>query len=272
MSPDLFHFQTYKAYLKKALPTSGPERGIRSRLSQAIGCQTTFISQVLNGSIDFSLEHSLGISRFLKHSQAEEEYFMLLVQLNRAGSTALKEHYQRQINDTLEKREKISERLQASETIAEQDQLIYYSHWRYAAIHILVSIPKYQHSTKLIAETLGLTMEETRKSLDFLLKTGLVIQKDGKYLIGRTQIHISKDSPIFSKHHANWRLKSILRAEEAHPEDLHYSAVISLSSEDLKKVKSMILELLEKSDTLIADSKEEQLACMALDLFQVNRD
>lgn len=90
---NVYHYQDYKKYLNAVLSPVGEGRGMRSKLARAIGCQTAFISQVLKHDTHFSSEHALLISDFLKHTESESQYFMILVQLGRAGTMALQKFY-----------------------------------------------------------------------------------------------------------------------------------------------------------------------------------
>ncbi len=140
----VYDFSDYRAYLQMALPVSGEERGSRNRFAEALNCQKGFISQVLGGSVHFSPEHAIKISRFLKHDPDEEEFFLLLVHLGRAGSHELVGFYKKKIGETLERRKQIKERIKAGSGLSESDQMLYYSTWHYTAIHMCLMVPQRQ--------------------------------------------------------------------------------------------------------------------------------
>jgi hypothetical protein len=58
MKNSIFEYRDYKTYLNDTLEKRAREfneRGIRSRLSEAIKCHTAYVSQVLGGNAHFSL-------------------------------------------------------------------------------------------------------------------------------------------------------------------------------------------------------------------------
>ena len=64
----IFDFKDYKLYLAKVeerRPLKG--RGFRAELARIMGCQTAYVSQVLNGRANFSLEQAQAVSKLLVH-------------------------------------------------------------------------------------------------------------------------------------------------------------------------------------------------------------
>jgi len=49
------------------------------------------------------------------------------------------------------------------------------------------------------------------------LGTGLAEEKEGRFKIGNSRIHLPSNSPLISKHHTNWRVKAIQTLEDFHP-------------------------------------------------------
>ncbi|MEK6579337.1 MAG: TIGR02147 family protein [Bdellovibrionota bacterium] len=264
----VFQYNDYKEYLRAVLQTTGSSRGIRSELASKLNCQSAFISQILNSHVHFSLEHAIQVSQFLSHTSDESNYFMLLVHLGRAGSVKLEEYYRGSIKEIQERRQKIGERIKSQQKLSKEAQVRYYSSWTYAAIHVLLSISKFQ--TKLeIAEYLGLSAQTVSRCLEFLTEEGLAIPKAGKYEIGKSRIHLGTESPLLKRHHINWKLKAIDAYDEPDPNDLHYSSVITLSQADGARVNKLILELIEKSEKILKETDPEAPFCLSIDLFKV---
>ncbi|MEK7395435.1 MAG: hypothetical protein AAB116_00725, partial [Candidatus Poribacteria bacterium] len=94
MGNSIFEYKDYKAYLKEILNRrSENERGIRTRLAEAIYCHNGYVSQVLNGAAHFSLEQAEAINKYLGHNKDQSSYLLLLVQHARAGTSGLKEYF-----------------------------------------------------------------------------------------------------------------------------------------------------------------------------------
>ncbi len=268
MEKSIFDYRDYKEYLAAALDAR-KGKGLRSRLAESLHCQPAFIYRVLNlGEVHFSQEHAMLINQFLGHDTAESHYFMLLLHYARAGSRLLEDYYRKQIQEIHEKRQLISERIQVKNQLSELDQTTYYSEWYYSAIHILLLVPGFQTKSE-IAGGLKLPLPLVGECLEFLKKTGLASHEGGRYKAGASRIHLAKNSPMTSKHHANWRIKAIQALETRSVENLHFSGPMSISEDDALKIKEMLLKVLEQTEPLIRASKDEGLFCLSMDFFRV---
>jgi uncharacterized protein (TIGR02147 family) len=267
----IFEYRDYKKYLNAVLSTEGATRGSRSRLAEALRCQTAFISHVLNGNSHFSLEHAVVISRFLDHTPEESRYFILLVSLGRAGSKELEEHFKAQIEEIQRKRTQIKERITTDRTLSAEAQMRYYSAWYYAAIHIATSIPALQTRDR-IAAALSLAPGLVSECLEFLVEHGLVAPKKDRFVIGPVRMHLGGDSPMISKLHSNWRLQAMQSLERPTTTDLHYSTVLTLSHDDAKKVRETLLHAIDQTERIFRPSPEEVVYCVGMDWFRVSRD
>jgi hypothetical protein len=136
------------------------------------------------------------------------------------------------------------------------------------AIHILVTVPGLR-SPQALAEHLKLPVSLVSEALEFLVSVGLVIHDSREYKIGSQGIHLKKDSPMISKHHANWRMRAIAKFENPSPNDLFFSGPISISKADAKTLNEAILKFLEHNQPMIARSKEEEVYCLSFDFFRV---
>jgi len=262
----IYYFEHYKNYMQESLKTIGASRGRRLKLAEHLDCKPGYISQVINGHTDFSQEHGIKTCEFLGLSEDEQHYFMLLLQKERAGSMLLKKYFKKEITKIRNLKQQVKEQLLTYKTLNNQDKVRYYGQWYYSAIHILVSIPGFQTKDK-VAKKLNLSLSVVGTALEFLESTGLVIQKKNRYIIGETRIHLEPNSPMITKHHTNWRLEAIKSLEKDQPNSLHYSSVVSISEEDFNKIKNILLDSIKKTETVLPDSKEEELCSLNIDFF-----
>src|SRR3989338_1010700 len=259
MNQSIFDYKDYKVYLAHVFAVKG--RGQQSRLAQAIHCQTAYVSQVLNGNAHFSLEQAENINHFLDHTKEESHFFLLLIQLARAGTETLKQYFLEHVNDTVKKHLILKNRLTTIETVPREKQVFYYSSWIYATIHVMLSIPEFQ-TKEAISKYLGLPLSKVSEVLNFLTSIGLAKKENNHFKIGKKRIHVGHDSPIIFHHHTNWRmaaLRSLDRPENNHSYDLHYSSVVTLSKEDILKIKSHLIKEITEVKNIIKNSEEEVL-------------
>lgn len=270
MDKDLFQFLDYRAYLMawiSAQPNRG--RGVRTALARAMGSPVSHISQVLSEVSHFTPEQAEEVNVFLGHSSEEAEFFLLLLHLERAGTPRLRQRLQSRIEEIRQRRLILRERLAVKDKVSEQDQARFYSSWHYAAIHILLTIERYQTKDS-IARYLGLSIRRTSEVLEFLVSLGLASESAGCFKVGTAHIHLGNESPMISKHHVNWRLQAIRALDrEDSMKSLHYSSVVSISRADVTKIKTLLVKAIESAKAVIRDSKEEELHSFCLDLFPV---
>ena len=264
----IFDFKKYKEYLKTTLATEGERRGMRTKLADALQCQSAFISQVLNGEANFSLEHAVKIQKFMGHTDEEAHFFMLLVHLGRAGSRELEVYFQKQIDRILAQREKIQERIDVKRSLSAENQAVYYSSWIYAAAHVLISTPSCQ-TREALARRLQVPQSRATEIIEFLLEAGLAIEERGKLRYGEARIHLGADSKLISKPHTNLRLRAIHSLDTPEEQNLHYSAFYSLAERDVPLVRTMMLKMLEEMEPILRKSPEETAYGIGMDFFRI---
>lgn len=266
----IFDFTDYRLYLLETIahqPNQG--RGFRSKLAEAISSPVSHISQVLNETSHFSLEQGEQVNVFLGHSSVESEYFLLLIQYGRAGTDALKKRFQEQMDRMKQSQFVLKNRLEVKKSISPMDHATFYSHWYYVAVHIFLTIPKFQ-TKEALAKRLGLPLARVSELLQFMESIGVVTQERGRFIPTESRFHLGTDSPLLAKHHANWRIQTLrVLEQEAPDENLHYSSVVSISEDDVKQIKSIMIKNIEQVKSVIKTSDPQDAHCFSLDFYRL---
>ena len=262
----IFEFLNYRDYLKSKLGEKGARTGQKKALSEHLKVHTTLVSQIVLGKAELSLEQAEGANAFFGHSPDESEYFMLLVLKQRAGTQALESRWKQKIDQMRSQYLNIGKRIEPEAEIDPRDQAKFYSSYLYGAIHALVSIKQFQ-TAEALAELLNRSLKDINERLAFLIKLGLVIEKNGRLSYGPQHIHLSSDSFLIKQHHNNWRLQAMQSLEDPAKNDLHYSAALTLSREDAYKIKDSLIQNLQQNVKVISESKEEVAYVYCMDFF-----
>ncbi|WP_412471259.1 TIGR02147 family protein [Halobacteriovorax sp. RT-2-4] len=265
---NIYDFTDYREYLRECL---GPKSKnfTRKSLSYELNCQLSFINQVLTFRSHLSLEHAIKTSNYLQLTDEEKDYFLLMVQKDRAGSVELERYFLEKINDIQNKRKEITNRIKATNTLTTEDQMKYYSSWYYVAIHILTALPTFNGAQE-IATHLKLNIKVVKDALDFLIdKNFVTIDSHGKLAIGSTRIHLPQGSDMLPRHHVNWRQKAMESVDHVGENDLHYSSLLGISRKDLPVLKEKVLKLLEEFEVVLNETGEEIPVVFTLDLFEL---
>jgi uncharacterized protein (TIGR02147 family) len=264
---DLFSHRDYKAYLKKRIE-SEKSRAYKSRLATAMGTPASFISQVLHTHVELSYEHGFKLSRFWEFSPDEQEYFLTLVQLARAGAKELREFLEAKLDDLREKNKDLSQRFQQPAISTTEEQWTYYTTWHFAAVHLLTTIPSMQ-KPEAMARRLELPLQQIEFALNSLQRMGLVEKKADRWVSTKKSLHLSRNSPASAANHLIWRQRAIQHIYQDKDPDLHYTTLHTLSKQDAEQLRTMLLECIEKMRALVGPSKEEELVCVCVDYFGV---
>jgi len=265
----IFDFDDYKAFLKafeKARKSF--ERGFRSKFAEHLGCQSGYISHVLNGDAQLSLEQTMRASAFLNLNERERKYFLLLVEYARAGTKELRDHFKSELSNYREEFLNIKSRVGDSRELTESEQSIYYSSWQYLAVHVLSSLPDYNDVNSL-AQALSIPVQTTSQILLFLVQAGIIKEEKGTLRPGLTQVHLNRESPLIRQHHTNWRIAAIQSFANDTKTDIHYSTVSTLSEKDAEILRSQMVKLIENYVETVKPSPEEVMYGFNLDFYSL---
>lgn len=264
----VFEFMDYRDYLND-WAANHPEagHGSRRKLADFLRCQAAFVSQVLHKSAHFTLEHAERLNQFLQHSGEESDYFLLLVQFQRAGSESLREYFRRKIEEIHARRLLVNNRVSTCKALNDQDKQRYYSVWYHSAIRLLLTIPEFRKPEQL-ARRLKLPAKDILEALNFLCSVGLAVETVSGYEPGELHLHLEPDSPEIRKHHMNWRLRALQSLEIEKKYDLHYSLGMTVSQEDLVRLKAMIVDFVESVHKVARPSEAQAFCGLCVDFFE----
>ncbi len=267
---NIYDYVSYREVLKSRLNSAaGAQRGGKAALARILNVQPSYVTRVWNGEADLSLEQGEVLARHWTFSLAESNFFLLLLQNERAGSQGLRQHFERLIKEERGKQLLLRERIKERSKLTLEQQARYYSSWRYAALHILCSIPRFQ-AVVTAAAALGIPRSACQRVFTDLTAMGLVRQDGERYVMTEARIHVPGDSPLITQHHRNWRVRVMEALDQSADdvitgEDLHYTSVVSVSVADVAKLKTRMIKLIEEYNAVVSPSKEEELMVFCLD-------
>ena len=263
----LFEYENYKDYILKILKEM-PSKGYGQfrKFAQHLQVNSVIISQIFKGERHLSAEQALDLAGYLGLTNLETEYFVLLVQLERAGNYRLKTHFKKRLSEIREKSKDLKSRLPQDKLLTDETKAIFYSNWYYSGVRLLSSIKGFEN-IDAIAEHLHLPRASVKRIASFLVENGLCLEERGKLKMGPKLTHLEAASPLISRHHTNWRLRALQNLEPLSKDELFYSAPMTLSTEDVAWVRARIVELIQKVVDRAKDSESEKLACLNIDWF-----
>lgn len=243
--------------------------GKKSEAARAMGIQLSYLSRVLSQKAHLSNDQAFLFGRWAALSETDLKIFLNLHEEAKAAHHEYRRLLQDARAELVAQKNRIKGRIGGSRKLTSEERGIYYSSWIYAAVHQAVSIPAFQRLESL-QKKFPEAQEKMPDIVSFLLRHGLVEEKSGNLIPGKTNIHLPDRSKHLEAHHRNWRLKGLQAIERSPaPNDLHYSVTFSISKNDLEKTKAVILDAIAKTIQIVRPSSEETLAAMTIDFFEL---
>lgn len=264
----LYTYTDYKKYLSDIIDENESVRGYKSQLAEAAQCQRSFMSSVINSHVHLTPDHALGLAEFWKFNSDSTEYFLEMVHYGRAATPALRSHLLKRLKKLggLQKSEAI--RLHNPTLQDLEHQSIFYSHWTWSALHLLLSVKRFQ-SDRAIAEHLNMPIETVRQALGVLQSMGLAKREKDAWMTTGRSLHVPIDSVFAWMHHGTWRSRANENMRAKRGNAIHFTSVYSLSAKDRDKIDDLIVKFLESTNKIVAPSPEEEVACLCIDWFGV---
>lgn len=263
----IFEFIDYKKFLKseiKKRPKHG--RGEISRLAEFLNVNSTMVSQIITGEKNFTIEQAKKVAEFFILPKLETDYFLILVQIERAGTFDLKNYFREKRDEIKKESLKISKRVSNDKPLSDLERSVFYSSWVYSAVHLFCSVDEGQTLEQIIVR-FDLSRLRAQEVLQFLLSSGLVINENGKYKMASKSTHVEKGSPFLIKHHANWRVTALQKSEDLAESELMYTGNISLSKSDFSKIREQLVATIQDVIKTVKASPAEDVANLSIDLF-----
>jgi uncharacterized protein (TIGR02147 family) len=264
----IFRYSDEIEVLQKFLNDNSSIKSIKSKIAEAAGCQLSYFSQVMAGKVHLTPDHGFGIAKFLLLNEIETEYFLILIQLKRSASKEHRNYLQGKIAEIRKSNFNLDSKIKSKDQISEIELQRYYGDWRMQAIHMYLTIPKFQRLLPLAAK-LKTSEFEIRMLLDSLVKMGLAKKTHDIWTPILKDLHVPIRSPHSIATQFQWKMRSLQNLQEHDGTGVHYVGTFSLSSDDFEKLKGMVIEFIANTRSLAQASPEEQVAHLGLSYFQL---
>lgn len=270
----IIEHKDYLGILNKCLSMNSSIRGYRSRLAKAMGCQPAYLSHVLSGQAELTLEHGLAATQFWGFDHLERDYFLARLSCDRAGTMELRQHFHEQIENLKERIQKRAKNQVSIETqIVSKEQVAkYYFDWITSAVHMILTCPG-PHDFRSISKKLQVGETKILRALQILKDIGLIKERNGQLFLTEKMIHASDASDFSHLHHRNWRSQAIRKFEAGvQKPDYQFTGVVSLDPKTFTEIRSLLQKQLEETKERVRAAREERIACLNVDWFYVDEE
>lgn len=243
-------------------------RGVWKMLAEQLRISPVTLSQIFNDKRKLNEDHAHLLSEKLNLLELEKEYFLLLVQKDRAGSASLKTFCERKLEQIRQESFQFKNKMVNEKPLNEEAKAKFYSNWYYSAIRLACSIPE-KGTVDELARRFQLTRDSVEEAIQFLLSVGLCVTENGYVLMGPKRTHVPRESPLNQRHQINWRLKGIEKIQLRKDEDMFFTSPIALSKKAYDRIQKDLIVKIKELNELAVESESEIVACLNVDLFKV---
>lgn len=264
----IFKYLDYKVYVNerlKALPKNG--YGEFRRMAQALDVSTTFVSQIFSSEKHLGLEMAADLCDYLRLTDHESAYFLLLVENQKASTPNLKEKLRRRIVAEQKRENQLQSANPEKSEVAIEDRVTYYSHWSYAGVRHLCIIDGFANP-QVLSERLGLGVFHVERILEFLVSRNLLLKQNDVYTFGAASIDEAARSPFQERHHHNWRLRALQKITTVDDQSLFFTGPMNMSEAVARRVREELPLMISKISEMVAPSEAEVARCLNIDFFE----
>ena len=270
---NVFDAKNYREYVRACLKRDreSEKAGSVKRLARHLKVHSTYISQVVKGKSDFSLDQAHSFCSYEKLSSDQTEFFLDLVCRDRSGTKEAKAHYADRVERRVRELADMKKRWHINSSLTADQEQKYYHSWLPQVVHMYCQLPG-NHTIETIAVALGVLSDAVTSVVDDLESIGFVERTSGGVVSLRESVHLGRGTRFTSQNTINWRLKAIADiTSSGQLPGIHYSSVVSMSKKAASEIDKLILKHLDEMRDIIVPSPSEELYSYCLDFYPLVR-
>jgi plasmid maintenance system antidote protein VapI len=270
---DIYAARGYREFVSESIrPETGRSWGSVKKLADVLKCHSTYVSQIIKGKADMSVEQAIAFCQHIKLNGPGTEHFLDLVNLEKAGSKQSRDYFQQRIDRRLADRIDLKRRLTVTDELKLDHQVRYYNGYLPQLVHICTQVPGGDRA-ETIAAMLRLDLKTVTDVLAELVDIGLLEILDGKVCCLQPSVYIGKDSPMVGRFHANWRAHTMNALNlSVKLNGTHYSSVLTMSAETAKAVRELVIQHVQETRDLILPSPSDHVYAFCLDFYPITEN
>ena len=261
----IFKYNDYREFVNgwiELRPKKG--RGELQKIAKYLNVHSSMVSHIFRGNNELSPEHGCLLAEYMGLTDLETDYFINLIQFERAGTVKLKSRIKKNLSQIKKKSKQIKNRLPHKKVMTDQQKAIFYSSWHYSAIRLLSTMKDFQ-DVNIIAEKINMPLSTVNKAIEFLQEAGICIRKRNHIESGQLRTHLEAESPFIWKHHQSWRIKSMERYHRLEEDELMFSAPLTINKNDIPIVRGKILQMIDELNFIVKNTSPDSVACLNID-------
>lgn len=261
IKPEIFQYLDYRKFLRDSLDfLARKDRKFSQRwLAQKAGWKSPqLLTMILKGQRKLSVEQAQLLSLGLKLSEKEEEYLLVLVELENA------EHQEKQLEILDRIRFQFQNGFFKDLPIEGYE---YLKKWQYPVVREICALKDFRVNEKIISRALDIPETESSEILTSLLAIGF-LKKEGDFFLRKDAESLKASdyvSPMIMLQYHLQILERAFHAVQLNRELRHFeSLVVALPLKDMEKFREKIRQFVREIDMMCESSAKKD------DVFQLS--
>lgn len=269
---NLFEYTSYKKLIKDKVSDM---KQLNSKytfdgLALSMNVHKPYLSKVLNQKGNFTSDQLFKCCQYLKLSETEKNYFLMLYEENTSSLPDRKNA----LNDGLDKlRRKV---LKSSSIYNEDDSAAsslqmtnYFIDPYYPLIHMFLLVKKFRENTELIADRLGLSKEKLGEYVESLHNLNIIEKRGKEITVQKEFVRLPENSHMITAFRSLSKIKSLEKINQTSI-DNYLSMHVFFTADELgrNKIQKLFLEFLEEAKKIADKSKSEEVLQLNFDLLK----
>lgn len=258
--PSIFDYGNFRSFLSAMISykRAQGEYSHREFAKKAGFGSHSFMTLVIQGRRNVSVEAAKKIAGALDLDPEEEDFFVSMVRLNETEDQVERDFVfskmQKSVKSQLVKKEIF-------------DQFEFYEDWANVAVYEALPVEWTKVDAAAFERTLDLTSGQLSRIINLLLRLNLIEEADGLYRRRNWAIRTpdATQSALVRRFHHSMGGKALDALEEVDPNDRDFGAVtLTLSRENFEKVRDRLRSFRDELNTLFSEERNPE------GLYQLN--
>lgn len=165
----IYQHENYRSFLKQALHERLGHKNLSLRaIARRLGMAPSHLSEILSGRKNLSLDRALMLAQFLKLNSRQSDYFVLLIQLEKAKDVKVKQSLLQKLKALNKSKNFHNLNIDLFNVLVE---------WYHLPILTSIDVKGFKPTPRNLAKTFGISILEAQTALDRLERLEL-IEKD----------------------------------------------------------------------------------------------
>ncbi len=268
---DIFNYLDYRKLIKDRVKLSkkGQRGWTLQRLAERAAIQPPYLTNVLKERAHLNSDQLYNVSKNLGLNSEEIRFSLLLLDWERSANEERRTNLKNEIEAIRKQKLKTETHLKAEKVDPSLEDLTrFYINPELQLVYAFLGIEKYAGDLKLIAERLGIAVEQVQEYVAELKDLGMVQVAHKGVEKTKKRLHLPKDSALCSPQQMLMHYRALQHLQQLPGgEKYNFMVTFTADEETRERVQQEFMMFLGKIEQLVKEAPSKEVYQMHFDLF-----